>query len=251
MPAFLKELPRDGLVRLPCGTEIDLGRSRWDGPLTPAEIAACRSAGIGLAYDPAQIGWVLERKLTREEYALMRRPPRPTHPSAVSAARISLRPWRADDLDDYLALLDDPAVWTFMTEPYPDPLGPETASALIELSNESNHHEVRAIIRDGHPVGQVRVLFDADETLGDAEISYWIGREHWGKGIASEVVGPYSDRSFRDHPQLGSIFARVHDDNVASAKVLRKSGYRHRGADPGKAGWQVYRRDRDGAAPLH
>ncbi len=38
---------------------VDPHRSRWEGPLTPAEIAYCRSRGLALAYDCAQIGWVL------------------------------------------------------------------------------------------------------------------------------------------------------------------------------------------------
>ncbi len=45
-------------VELPDGRSIDLLRSRWDGVLTPDEVSACRSAGIPLAYDCAQIGWI-------------------------------------------------------------------------------------------------------------------------------------------------------------------------------------------------
>ena len=38
---------------------VDLPRSRWDGVLTPEQVAHCRARGLPLAYDCAQIGWVL------------------------------------------------------------------------------------------------------------------------------------------------------------------------------------------------
>lgn len=252
MPSFLKELPADGQVHLPCGTTIDLLRPRWDGPLSAHEVAACRAAGIALAYDPVQIGWVLASRMTREEFArqqyLARRQPRRPAPQA---SKYTLRPWRDDDLDSYVELLDDPAVWAYMTEPYPAPLGRDMAQSLLELSHASNHHEVRAIIMGDRPVGQVRLHFSESDSADAAEISYWIGRAHWGKGIASEVVGPYTRHSYDRHPQLERIYARVHPDNTASARVLEKSGYRLGGADPRREGWHMYRHHREAAQPLH
>ncbi len=47
------------IVELPTGRTFDAGRSRWDGPLDHDELAHCRSSGIEVGYDPAQIGWVV------------------------------------------------------------------------------------------------------------------------------------------------------------------------------------------------
>lgn len=45
-------------IPLPGGGRLDLRRDRWDGVLTPEEVAACRQHGVPLAYDCAQTGWV-------------------------------------------------------------------------------------------------------------------------------------------------------------------------------------------------
>jgi RimJ/RimL family protein N-acetyltransferase len=56
---------------------------------------------------------------------------------------------------------------------------------------------------------------------GEREVTYWIGRSYWGKGIASDALNAFLavDRSRPLH-------ARVASDNVASRRVLEKCGFR-------------------------
>lgn len=245
VPSFLNEPVPSNLVRLECGTLIDLERPRWDGPLSQDEVVACRRASIPLAFDPVQIGWVMAHKQTREEFALEAARQRivPAGSITEQQSMFKLRPWHADDLEVYLQLLNDPAVWAHLPEAYPDPLTRDQAAALIELSNTSNHHEVRAVIVDGQPVGQVRLLFEGEEALASAEISYWLGQTHWGRGIASAVVSDYTDISLYRHPQIRTLFARVHGENLASARVLEKAGYLPGGPDRSRAGWSIFHRE--------
>jgi len=141
-----------------------------------------------------------------------------------------LRPWQESDARRFVELLDDPRVWRYLPEEYPNPLDESMARALIELSNVSGHHEVRAIECDGEIVGQVRMLFvgrhHGQEGQPDAEISYWLGAPYWGRGIIREVIPLYTTLSFRKHPDLISIFARVHEANQASRRALERAGYR-------------------------
>lgn len=146
--------------------------------------------------------------------------------------RFRLRPWREEDADRFVELLDDPAIWEHLPEDYPDPLTPALAADLIRLSNERSHHEVRAIERDGTVVGQVRLSFEARllqrGRSAEAEISYWLGTAYWGQGIISAVIPLYTETCFLTRP-LRSIFARVAEANAASARVLEKSRYRYEG----------------------
>jgi RimJ/RimL family protein N-acetyltransferase len=82
---------------------------------------------------------------------------------------------------------------------------------------------VLAIEAGGTVMGQVRLLFSADGA--EAEISYWLGEGHWGRGIASEAVAAMTARAWAEHPALRAITARVHARNPASARVLAKSGF--------------------------
>lgn len=235
---------------MPCGSVLDLTRPRSQGVLSDAELALCRAEGIALAYDPMQTGWVpalCDDDIDAPVPSVAR-----TGPARSRVARkvqinalhpqYQLRAWELSDLDTYMALLDDPEVWAHMPEAYPDPLGPDMAEALIELSNASNHHQVFAVMRNTAIVGQVRLLYDVDDSdPGVAEISYWLGRSFWGKGIGSDVVALFTARCFADNGGLTSIIARVHAGNTGSEKVLLKAGYEAEGADPKDADWTIYR----------
>lgn len=67
-------------------------------------------------------------------------------------------------------------------------------------------------------------------TEGDAEITYWIDRKFWGKGIASKAL-----KEFLVIETARPIFARVAIDNFGSQKVLEKCGFAKIGSDRGFA----------------
>ena len=222
------------------------GRRRSEGVLTQAEIAFCRAHRIALAFDPVQIGWVVANcidDIDENERSLAG----PAFKPRSLAPTYRFRRWTLEDLPVYRALLNDPAVWAMMYEPYPDPLDEDLARKLIELSN-SDHHEVMAVLRDGEIVGQVRMLFDGADS---AEFSYWFGRAHWGKGLGSAIVAIHSGRTFVQNPGLMSIYAVVHPSHAASRQVLRKAGYVEEGPDGRRPGWISYRLTRTGAEAIN
>ena len=223
-------------------------RSRSVGPLTQKEIAYCRAHRIGLAYDPVQIGWVVADCVDDIDGSVMAKPV--FHPRAL-APTYRFRPWTQEDVAVYRALLDDPAVWAMMYETYPDPLDADLARDLIQLSAASDHHEVLAVLRNGEIVGQVRMLFGVKDQSDTAEFSYWLGRDHWGKGLGSAIVAIHSGRTFVQHPGLTSIFAVVHPDNAASRQVLRKAGYVEEGPHGRRPGWISYRLTRARAEAIN
>ncbi len=62
----------------------------------------------------------------------------------------------------------------------------------------------------------------------NAEIGYWIGREYWGKGIATEAVKLVLTYGF-EKLKLKRIYAKVFSGNKASLKVLQKNGFKKEG----------------------
>jgi RimJ/RimL family protein N-acetyltransferase len=56
--------------------------------------------------------------------------------------------------------------------------------------------------------------------FGEPEVSYWLGKEFWGKGIATEAL-----RLFLEHMKKRPLYARVAKDNAASIRVLVKCGF--------------------------
>lgn len=65
---------------------------------------------------------------------------------------------------------------------------------------------------------------------GDAEITYWIDRKHWGQGIATKAL-----EAFLYIETSRPIYGRVAFDNFGSQKVLEKCGFVKIGADKGFA----------------
>jgi RimJ/RimL family protein N-acetyltransferase len=83
---------------------------------------------------------------------------------------------------------------------------------------------IKTILFDGHVAGNV-VSF---ERLGEREVGYWIGREYWGKGIATQALS-----AFLTHAKERPLYARVAKHNVGSLRVLEKCGFAIWGEDDG------------------
>ena len=75
---------------------------------------------------------------------------------------------------------------------------------------------VRAIEHEGAPAGYVASFLRGE----DREVSYWLGRAHWGKGIATAALAELLREETRR-----PLFARAAADNVASLRVLEKCGF--------------------------
>lgn len=56
--------------------------------------------------------------------------------------------------------------------------------------------------------------------FGEQEVTYWLGREYWGKGIASAALA-----EFLRIQMLRPLYGRVAKDNTASIRVLEKCGF--------------------------
>jgi RimJ/RimL family protein N-acetyltransferase len=237
-------------LSLPDGRLLDLRRPRSAGPLDATAVAACRAGGVPLAYDPVQGGWVPASAVDDIDPRAAGEAGLPC--PAPAAARVRLRPWRAEEAERLLALLDNPRVWRYLPERPPARLDLAAAEALVALANTAAHHEVLAIEHEGAPVGQVRLATDpAAPDWREAEIGYWLGEAHWGLGLASEAVRLMTRRGFAGRPELGAIVARVHEDNPASARVLARLGYREEGRDPADPAWRLFRlRRREAEGPL-
>ena len=61
-----------------------------------------------------------------------------------------------------------------------------------------------------------------------ANIGYFLGREHWGKGIISECISPVIEFGF-DFLKLERIYSTVAIENIASWKALEHNGFLREG----------------------
>jgi [ribosomal protein S5]-alanine N-acetyltransferase len=80
----------------------------------------------------------------------------------------------------------------------------------------------RTVLVDGEVVGSVACF----EMEGDKEVTYWISKDQWGRGIATEALAGL----LRTVPQR-PVFGRVAADNIASARVLERNGFERVGEE--------------------
>jgi RimJ/RimL family protein N-acetyltransferase len=226
--------------------------ARSQALLSKKELKACRSTGLRVGFDPVQQAWVLldfvddiDPSATDDvvvpNHSVVQLNKRRGPRSSKHSPEITFRQWRVQDLPCYKALLDDPDVWELLPEPYPDPLTDDLAKSLIQLSNETGHHDVRAVLVDGEPVGQVRIVFRPDDPAREnAEISYWLGRHHWGLGIGARMVGAYVEEVAARFPSIATLMARIHRENTASVRVAQKAGFHNTGVAEHDPNIEVY-----------
>lgn len=75
---------------------------------------------------------------------------------------------------------------------------------------------LRTIVYDGHVAGHL-VSWEMEE---GREVGYWLGREFWGKGIATEALS-----QFLGVIKTRPLVAHVAKHNTGSRRVLEKCGF--------------------------
>ena len=75
----------------------------------------------------------------------------------------------------------------------------------------------RTIVADGTVAGNI----ESWEQDGQRLLGYWIGREHWGRGIATQALAQFT-RQVTARP----LHAHVAVHNAGSIRVLEKCGFR-------------------------
>jgi RimJ/RimL family protein N-acetyltransferase len=88
------------------------------------------------------------------------------------------------------------------------------------LANEDNY--AWTIDADGQVAGHM-LCFPRD---GKREVGYWLGRDYWGRGIATAALAAML-REVRERP----LYAYVVRSNVGSIRVLEKCGFRTIGSE--------------------
>jgi RimJ/RimL family protein N-acetyltransferase len=219
-------------MHMPTPTPVALHPLRSDGPRPLTDDARG-------AFDPVHQAWIDADRA--DDIDPDSGDPLRAAPDALARRGLMLRPWSRVDVPAFRAILDDPVVWTHLPDPMPRPLDDLAAARLIGLANGLDSHVVRAVVCDGVPVGQVRLDFGIGNAGEVAEISYWLGRAHWGQGFGRALVAATARRAFARLPGLLRLVAKVHPANPASARILGRGGFRPCPAPVAAfAGWQWF-----------
>ena len=135
----------------------------------------------------------------------------------LATERLVLRPFRRGDAKEFTRLAGDWGVAS-MTSDIPHPLTEDQARGWLR----PGRREMRfAIDLDGRLIGGAGYY---QRRSGTAELGFWLGREWWGRGYATEATRAVLRYGF-DVRRLPGFTSSHFVDNRASANVLRKLGF--------------------------
>ena len=145
--------------------------------------------------------------------------------------RLVLRTLRLSDARRYSNFVSD---WDIakMTGSLPYPLPVLSAEIKIEMLLSRRRRGLAypyAITKNGDDMIGVMDIFKRTNQE-DYELGYWVARDYWGKGIASEsalAVMKEAQRCFGVTRFVAGVFV----DNPASMRVLEKIGFKKTGSD--------------------
>ena len=144
----------------------------------------------------------------------------PTEPPVT----VALRDVTADDLPIFFAHRLDPIACQLVGFPARD-RATFDAQWARNLADARNTH--RTIVADGRVAGSI-VAYTQDDLR---EVGYWLGREFWGRGIATRALA-----AFLRVETARPLHAHVPTHNVGSRRVLEKCGFVACGEGPGVPG---------------
>ncbi|HET9379500.1 MAG TPA: GNAT family N-acetyltransferase [Streptomyces sp.] len=139
---------------------------------------------------------------------------------------IALRAVHDSDLPVFYRQLNDPESLHMAAFTPEHPEDRDAFDAHWERVRASAGVVCRAVLLDGDVVGHAAVYGEP----GQREVTYWVDRWYWGRGIATAAL-----RALLAEVPDRPLYARAAADNARSVRVLEKCGFRHSATATGYA----------------
>jgi RimJ/RimL family protein N-acetyltransferase len=135
---------------------------------------------------------------------------------------VVLRPVDDGDLDALFEQRRDPQGVQMAAFTAADPDDRKAFDAHMARVRSSPDITLRAVICDGRLAGSIASF----PSGGQTEVTYWIDRALWGRGIATRALA-----LLLELVPARPLYARAASDNVGSLRVLQKCGFQPTGTE--------------------
>jgi RimJ/RimL family protein N-acetyltransferase len=129
---------------------------------------------------------------------------------------VQLREVRESDLPIFFEQQQDPSAVYMAAFTAKDPADRQAFNAHWDKILSDEGITIRTILFEERVAGHIL----SHAWFGEPEVSYWLGKEFWGQGIATQALA-----AFLDVIQTRPLYARAAKDNLASIRVLEKCGF--------------------------
>lgn len=138
----------------------------------------------------------------------------------------AIRKWRIEDASDLAAALNNKNIHDNLRDGLPYPYTEKDAKDFINamLQADENTTYAYAITVDDKAIGSIGVFRKENIHCCTAEMGYYIAETFWGKGIGTSAIKQTCQYIFK-HTNMIRIFAEPFAHNIASCRILEKSGF--------------------------
>jgi RimJ/RimL family protein N-acetyltransferase len=156
--------------------------------------------------------------------------PMPRRALRLTTGRLTIRPLARRDITEFTRYRNIPEVARYQdwALPYTRDLAHAVVDDAEDIGVPTAGHWIQLAVTDAvdRLLGDIAVWLDDDEQL--AMIGYTLAPEHQRRGIAAEAVAATIDWLFTVR-KLHRVAATIDPDNLASARVLERNGFRYIG----------------------
>ena len=141
----------------------------------------------------------------------------------LALAHCVVRSWEFADAASVPGHANNRRIWLNLRDRFPHPYTTSDSEPFIRYVRGSTVETNFAIEVDGEAAGGIGFMPNQDVERISAEVGYWLGERHWGRGICTEALGAVSEYALDQHG-LTRLYARPLAHNLESGGVLEKAG---------------------------
>jgi ribosomal-protein-alanine N-acetyltransferase len=137
-----------------------------------------------------------------------------------------LRPFKIIDKKAMAKHSNNEKIADNLRDRFPYPYTEEDAEWFISFVLQKNNHPVRNFIIEinNEAAGAIELRPEEDVYRLNAEIGYWLGEEHWGKGIMTGVIKSLVKYIFENF-DIKRVYAIPFETSIGSIRALEKAGF--------------------------
>ena len=141
----------------------------------------------------------------------------------ISLSKGKLRPWIDSDAPAIAKHANNIKIAENMRDGFPYPYTLQDAYNWLKMTSNSDHI-LLAIEVEGEAAGGIGILYQDNVYRLSAETGYWLGEQHWKKGITSEAIRKLSDYVF-ENTGIVRLYADIFSPNIPSMRTIEKAGF--------------------------
>jgi RimJ/RimL family protein N-acetyltransferase len=143
--------------------------------------------------------------------------------AVLETARLSLRPFREEDIDRLAELMANRDFMRFSRGPYTREQTQGVLDKFLSWKKAGLPSPFGVVLRENTEVLGYCGFLHHPEVPGEVEIGYRLHPDYWNRGLITEAAQAVRDHGFRDW-KLSRVISLIHPENIPSRRVAEKNG---------------------------